>query len=435
MSKKRYLVRAGFNPIAMTKEKPENWIWKSYVGGNSGNLMFAYGVMNALTTPETELSYTYKNHWSDEEIEWINQNFDAVILPLADAFRIGFTDALRGLTDMVKRVNVPVIVIGVGLRADYDVDFKTAFPFDDLVKEFVSEVLKKSGIIGLRGELTGQYLKSLGFTEGEDYTVIGCPSFYTYGNSIHTHAPKQVNHIAMNTNDYYNIGFINQFFCNTVDAMPDCSLIQQVRMEYTELYMGVHWIPGAIQRKKMGTPPSLLGPARLKRLKKEDRVKYFFDNLSWMNYLKGYDLFVGDRIHGCIAATLAGIPTVMIPFNARTRELTEYHHLACLTPEQIRQDTSILDYLSEIDFTACEKQHPKNFEHYVDFLNKSGLEHIFKEKSDWQMGESYLEKAIQESLSCDIHDFCREVHTYDSLSFSEKLGRRMRVNRKFFNKK
>ena len=43
---KRYLVRAGFDP---TKHyRPRDLLKRDYIGGNSGNMMFAYGVMNVL---------------------------------------------------------------------------------------------------------------------------------------------------------------------------------------------------------------------------------------------------------------------------------------------------------------------------------------------------------------------------------------------------
>ena len=109
---KRYLVRAGFDPFGETKIDPDDYMWQSYVGGNSGNLMFAYGVMNVLQTENTELSFTYKWSFSDKEIEVINAKYDAFVIPMADAFRVKWQKQLPALTDAIEKIRIPVIIIG-----------------------------------------------------------------------------------------------------------------------------------------------------------------------------------------------------------------------------------------------------------------------------------------------------------------------------------
>src|SRR5699024_11303644 len=58
------------------------------------------------------------------------------------------------------------------------------FSFDKEVKDFINAVLERSNIIGVRGQITADYLNYLGFTEGVDHTVIGCPSMYTFGRDL-----------------------------------------------------------------------------------------------------------------------------------------------------------------------------------------------------------------------------------------------------------
>ncbi|MDO5396820.1 MAG: polysaccharide pyruvyl transferase family protein, partial [bacterium] len=185
---KRYLVRAGFDPLKTYN--PDDCVCKSFVGDNTGNLFFAYGVMNALFTEETEIEQTYKWKWTDEEADLINEKFDAFILPMADGFRIDFMEYLSGITNLVNRLTIPVVVIGVGLRAPYEPDMSSGFPFDEIVTDFVKAILEHSAIIGLRGEITYKYLEKLSFKGDRDFTVIGCPSLYTYGNNLHTKSLK-----------------------------------------------------------------------------------------------------------------------------------------------------------------------------------------------------------------------------------------------------
>ncbi|MGN0180992.1 MAG: polysaccharide pyruvyl transferase family protein, partial [Candidatus Ornithomonoglobus sp.] len=149
---KRYLVRAGFNPLKTYT--PYDLLRNNFIGDNSGNLFFAYGVMNVLRTEDTEIEQTYKWRFTAEDAAIINERYDAVVLPMADAFREPFINALKGYTDLINRLTIPVVVIGIGLRAPYEPGLNNKFIFDEAAKEFVKAVLDHSAMLGLRGEIT-----------------------------------------------------------------------------------------------------------------------------------------------------------------------------------------------------------------------------------------------------------------------------------------
>ena len=206
--------------------------------------MFAYGVMNAVQTEDTELSFNYQWDFTDREIYEINEKYDAYLVPMADAFRVRFQKQLSGLTRAIQKLRIPVIVIGVAVRTSYEPDFSKGFEFDECAKAFVKAVLDKGSVIGVRGDITCKYLAKLGFVEERDYTAIGCPSLYTYGTGTRTKSlPSQVKRLAMNTNGYYNVGHINEFLLNTARAIPDYCLIQQQQSEYRDMYLGKAWLP------------------------------------------------------------------------------------------------------------------------------------------------------------------------------------------------
>src|SRR5699024_7513084 len=102
------------------------------------------------------------------DADYINETYDCYIIPLADAFRESFRSHLRRYTRLIKKLNIPVIVVGVGLSAPFEPDLDEGFPFDADVKNFVSAVLEKSNIIGVRGQITADYLTKLGFRAGVD---------------------------------------------------------------------------------------------------------------------------------------------------------------------------------------------------------------------------------------------------------------------------
>ena len=384
-------------------------------------MIYAYGVINILKTADTVIDYFYDPNWTDEEIDRINQTYDAVILPMADAFRVDYQKSLENYIKLIQKLKIAVVVIGIGLRADYEPDISSGFQFDDVATRFISAVLDKSAQIGLRGHITADYLKKLGFIEGTHYSAIGCPSLYTYGNGV-TMKPvsSNIEHVAVNINDYYHIGHINDMFINTVNRFSDVYLVQQIQAEFIDLFIGKRF-PFSHHMKNI--PDSILGDKYLE-LKKNDRVRYFFDTISWVNFLKRFDIFVGNRFHGSVAAILAGTPNIMFPFNARTREMTEYHHLTCLRPDEVREGTSIIDYLDQLDFDSYESNKRANLDHYIDFLNRNGLdETIFQDKLEWEQGESPLEKQIQEKMNTGIAEICSETVCFESLSRSKKWGR------------
>src|SRR5699024_3108787 len=141
------------------------------IGGNVGNLIYAYSVYRTLTTEGGTITpdyYKIDHNKADE----INEKYDCYIIPLADAFREAFRPHLRRYTKQFKKLKIPVIVVGVGLRAPFEPKLDEGFPFDEDVKACVNAVLDRSSIIGLRGEITSTYLTKLGFREGIDHTVI-----------------------------------------------------------------------------------------------------------------------------------------------------------------------------------------------------------------------------------------------------------------------
>lgn len=109
-------MRSGMTPF--DNFTPSKVIGQGSIGGNSGNLVYAYSIYRALMTEDTEIDSTYyRLDYTDKEIDKINEEYDLFVMPLADGFREGFEEKLKAHTRLVRRLKIPVIVIGVGLRA------------------------------------------------------------------------------------------------------------------------------------------------------------------------------------------------------------------------------------------------------------------------------------------------------------------------------
>lgn len=91
---------------------------KDTIGTNSGNMLFPYAIMRNIYSEGMEID-GYSNA-NPNDAEKINSKYDMFIIPLANAFRDNFRGELRNLTDLVKKLTIPCIVVGVGLQADYE---------------------------------------------------------------------------------------------------------------------------------------------------------------------------------------------------------------------------------------------------------------------------------------------------------------------------
>ena len=416
--KSKILVRAGFNPLL--KYSPIDFMTKNIVGHNIGNLIYAYSVMNILWTEQVTIEQIYdKNYYSDDEASFINANYDVFVIPFADAFRYQFIPCLKAYTSLIKRLKIPVIVCGVGIRTSYEPKFDINPELNQVVKDFVAVVLDHSTKLGLRGEITGSYLKFLGFKEERDYVPIGCPSLYMYGNNIHLRDMSALQNLKngkllFNSNIWGKnlLGeyspYIDNFIRSFVDFIPNHFLIQQTVQELKYLYLG------KIYSRKIHLE-SIFSEEEFQMMHKLNRVICFTDVPSWINFCSDADLCVGNRFHGTVASILSGTPHIFIPIDGRTRELSDFHHFTAVPFQNLRSNTKIDDYLSNLDFFSFEKYHDYNFRHFIDFIYSNGLNHIFENKSSYIFGESPMERVIKynpEPIAC-----------MDSLSLLGKIKR------------
>ena len=175
---KRILLRAPKGPFEVCSA--EETLGQNLIADNSGNLVFIHAAWKLLSAPGVEITPDCLGVRPDDADE-INERFDAYVVPLANAFRLQFRDPLVRMTELVRRLRIPVVVLGVGAQGTPDYGWDAIRPIDGPVKDFVSAVLDRSPTIGVRGEATCEYLNGLGF---HDVEVIGCPSMFMWGDTL-----------------------------------------------------------------------------------------------------------------------------------------------------------------------------------------------------------------------------------------------------------
>ncbi|SDB47634.1 polysaccharide pyruvyl transferase family protein [Butyrivibrio sp. INlla16] len=436
---KKILVRGGMSPF--DKYDVSDIILNNRFGTNAGNMVYLYGVYRSIMTGEdveidVDRYIIERGHSTEEDIKRINEEYSMYIIPLADAFRDSFINCLNALTRAIRKMTIPVVIVGVGMKIGISDSINDEHPCDQAVKDFVSAVLDHSSMVGVRGEITGSYLKRLGFKEGTQFTPIGCPSLYLHGANLKLkRLTKEINKdsgIIVNAS-MLSTENINRFLRRILTEYPNATFIPQLVRELREMYLG------AIYRKEDTAYPI----RTTDEVFTSDKARFFVNVPSWFDYVKDRDLSVGARMHGNIASINCGIPSVLLVKDGRMKELIDYHKLPHATPDVIDDNTTLEEIVGRTNLYSIEDVHEANFRHYVDFLEQNNIDSVFKgynspEKTifDEKISQITWDEPITPILTCDEAERIRRIEEYLDYEegYIEELKERIRTQNRVLNR-
>lgn len=444
---KKILVRTGMTPFADTPI-PEILAYNR-IGINVGNIVYAYSVYRSLMTDSDVEFMPTKYLVSRLNPDELNEECERFIVPLADFIREDRVKEIKAMTRLINQLKIPCHIIGVGIRAEYDYE-RTGFELQDdkVAYNFFKAVLNKSPMIGLRGEITAEYMKKLGFVPEKDFTVIGCPSFFVNGEDLSIRDTKltEASRLALNNNLTRTDPFLQAFLANIRKKIRNCYYFPQLLGELKMLYLGADY------SYQYNLEDYEVNPYDEEY--RSDRVRFHTHYLSWKKDLERCDFSFGSRLHGNVMALHAGLPSIWIVHDARMRELAAYHNLPHVRREEITEETDVLDLFARMDYRSVLRGHRERFRHYVDFLDKNGIPHIFKDYKnpkvaplDKRMEElGFLDKdfSVKSFLECSIEELAKRIGSYDKifitrhledLAVEEEIKRGLREERATLKKK
>lgn len=352
---------------------------------NAGNLIFSDASHKILTTPRAEV-FSNGIRTDPSAADRINEEFDVFVVPLANAFRPTFERPLKRMTQLIKKLRIPVVVLGVGAQADLKYDAARLKPMEPTVREFVTEVLNRSASIGVRGEFTEQYLKNMGF---RDVEVIGCPSMFMNGETFTLE--KKSESLTAESRISVN-GSHSAVRSHGLDA-----IIRQAHQRYPHLrFVGqnlleaqlLHWREtsnpiGA--QTSMPTHPS-------HPMYREGKVRLYIDPATWIEELRAFDFSFGSRIHGNIAALLAGVPSTVLCSDSRTLELCRYFGIPHRKISETPKNIDPAELYEAADFGELVNGHKERFLRFTGFMEKNGLENTFHHGDSGKAFDALLAK-------------------------------------------
>ncbi|KUN77703.1 polysaccharide pyruvyl transferase family protein [Streptomyces griseoruber] len=365
---KRILLRSGKSPFDVIPV--EEALHRDVFATNSGNLIFSDATHKILTVPGSAEVVSNGIATQVSAAARINEEYDAFVVPLANAFRPTFEAPLQRLTQLISKLKIPVVVVGVGAQAGLDNDPARLKSMESTVRGFVSAVLDHSASIGVRGEFTAKYLTDMGF---KDVEIIGCPSLFMHGERLEV--TKRVAAITpesrISTNGSHTAvrGGLSKILRRAHENYPNLRYIGQNLTDARQL----HWRDtdsSAGRVREMPTHPD-------HPMYREDKVRVYIDPVTWIDDLKEFDYSFGSRIHGNIAALLAGTPATVLAFDSRTLELCRYFEIPHRLLSEVPADLDPAELYEEADFSALTGNHRERFDRFTSFLDKNGLENTF----------------------------------------------------------
>lgn len=404
----KILMRAGMSPF--DNYNGFEMITQNPIGNNLGNLVFPYSMFRTLMTPDTQIdTILTETFFTPKQIDYFNSEYDFLVLPFANALRENFKGNLKKLTFFINALKIPCIISGIGFQGNLNGSLNTSEKYDKVAYKFLKSILNKSAIIGVRGEITAKYLVKLGFREEIDFTVIGCPSLYLYGDSLPIANINELtpdSHVSMNGKINLPDSF-HRFFRESIKNFNNYHYVPQVLDEIRQMYVGIPHPKNKYKKTVSGFPISLSDEVYLK-----NHAISFTNVPTWLNYFKTKQFSFGSRIHGNIAGILGGVPSFIIVSDSRTLELAKFHNIPYITVNDLTENTNIFTLYNQTDFNTIHTGHKERFNHYIDFLNKNNLPHIYTESGT-------IVNSIFDQKIDSIH-FHKPLHTFFSLPNEEQ---------------
>lgn len=359
-------------PRSQTPDKARKFdILMGAAGFNTGNLLFTNAVWAQVKGRKKRLGFHF-----DPDV--LNKTLEALVIPAANW--LGPHVDLSELADLVEKLDIPVILIGIGAQ---DHAFTGTVEIPDGTLRFVRAVSERSHSISVRGEYTREILAGYGV---QNVTVTGCPSLYQSlqpdaeaklraawaspaGPTLLHSTRYSAAHLPFIETPSVHRDIFRHAYASGTDLLlqsepEEISMIVQasgkpvlddgLKAAMVELYQAQDWtmLENYLRR----------------------HAKVFFDTVSWSESMTGYGRAFGTRLHATIMALNSGVPAILVHHDSRTREMSKFAGLPSISADQACvSDAGIQDCFRAADLETYFLTRRTNMKVYAGFLAGNGL--------------------------------------------------------------
>lgn len=329
---------------------------------NFGNQVWLQGIISEITNDNCHYEFGYEGVSAD----YINNNYDCVLLPLANCFHKGWIQYLEKRASYVEQIKIPVYVIACGVQADsYDVLDALVEDVKEPATRFIKAVYNTGGEFALRGYFTAEFFKKLGFN---DAVVTGCPSLYQMGRDLII-SNKKVSRkeFSASINGTFKLPIKDS------DIRKADYICQDVCGKYLYDPKYLEENPFTLRRVLKFVKR---GDYTFIRALANNKIYLFANTQQWLSYYitSGIDFSFGSRIHGTIMPILAGVPSLCYSKDARTREMVEFYDIPnIIAPSKSKKNYDLYELYCETDYSKFNANFKKKFDLFEEFLTKCGF--------------------------------------------------------------
>jgi hypothetical protein len=344
---------------------------------NTGNFLIGEGAVAAL---RDHAELVYAPFWrmqqalsKPEERAQIRTRFDAVVLVTANLLRSDYSAAAEA--DFVKALNLPLVVLGMGLQRRRDLD--VVIPPGTAT--FIEALRERGDHVLTRGTETAEFLQKHGVAH---VTPTGCPSLYFRPEAM-VEAIEALPRLDLASHPRV---IASGYLGHSKAAIRDIALAARFagRVDYALQDEFHHYA------MKLSAPPGqrVYDPAT-GRLECEigyegaetesvgASLHIFFDNDAWRGWAGAHDVHVGRRFHGGVVAMQAGRPSIFIAIDDRMREmlaLSGIPHLETQPFDAAKDQVALLkEFCQGVDVAKSVASYRAREAGFREALRKAGL--------------------------------------------------------------
>jgi hypothetical protein len=323
----------------------------------------------------------FMNHYAkkvgvDQAVDDLAANFDVIVISMANDLRTGISgDYYSFLATLLQRSPVPVHILGLGLQND---KLKKTQLQPEVV-EFIQACNDHASTFGVRCELTKQWLHQEGYTNAK---ALGCPSMFRSPLGVLRSAQSRF----QSPFSTLSAGYLNlqprheklEAILLRLQPFKAAYIFQNdlVALTKNSPFLDRPGVYNYWTGSLDGNIVSMMYQQIYGRWPIFSEFKVFTDVRNWIAYSSLFSLFIGDRLHGCIAALTAGTPSVLLYQDTRVKGLAEFFSIPCVnldSPECIDEAVEIVSALQSgkmmTDFIDTYVKRIKAFKEHLEQNN------------------------------------------------------------------
>ena len=316
--------------------------------------MLSYDTFGSASTFLSELYYSHNGDVAAVAKE-ISEKFDYLLVSEANVFRLHGRNKeeseknskrLKINADILDNLTIPFSVIGAGIQSIPSDDLNE---FDSNIAYFLRVVNKKAEMLGVRGRATRDWLARAGISH--NVKVLVCQSLFLYPKNVQGICYKPLDRdsrvITAGYLTYRHLKHHRERVDLTLEIANNFHTDFLLQDDYYELSRGekdAHYNEalGLVDRSfvleklsEQGFDASSIG-----------NFLHFRNSYTWRFCCGQYDAYIGDRLHGGIAAMQAQRPAMIFHDDFRVKELVDLFQIPSASINDLK-DRGVMEMIDK----------------------------------------------------------------------------------------